>query len=443
MSCSSVDASSRRPSPAIATAAWHALLWLVVGNAIGVMIALLLLVPALNQWLDEWTYGRWIAVHMNIMLYGWSSLPMAGFLFKAYGADRGLTARWCRPVLWAWSWALAVGAFTWLFGHSSGKLFLDWSGYSRILFPLAMLSLWLLLAISFAIAWSKSANQRLSVTIGKLLGLVILLAAPLALYAASGPGFYPAVNPDSGGPTGTSQLESSLAVVLIILVLPFGLARRKPARRWPVILSWCAFVAELLLCAALTRGDITHRNPFQIGSLASILFWLLLVPAYYAAFEWHPETRRWRFAFLAWWSGLVFTGWVLFLPGVLDRLKFTDGLVAHSFVAMAGFVSALLIFVMVQLLGEGGWILTRSWSFHLWNWSVLAYAVVATIAGWFEGADPAFTIIPGPARNTLYLLRLATGVLMFVASLEWFVNASLLLRELEAVPVPLARKKVA
>src|ERR1017187_6453861 len=121
---------------AVALAAWHSLFWLVVANAIGSMIALLLLFPALNRLLGEWTYGRWIMVHMNLELYGWASLPLAGFLFKVYGADRGPLAQWCRPVLWVWSAALGVGAYSWLSGHTSGKLFLDWSGYARIFFPL-------------------------------------------------------------------------------------------------------------------------------------------------------------------------------------------------------------------------------------------------------------------------------------------------------------------
>ena len=136
------------PQP-IANAAWHAFLWLVIGNAIGVMLALLLLVPSFNAVLGEWTYGRWMMVHVNILLYGWCSLPMLGWLFRIYGADRGPLAAWCRPVLWTWSTALFMGSLTWLAGHSSGKLFLDWSGYARLAFPAAMLALWLLLAASW------------------------------------------------------------------------------------------------------------------------------------------------------------------------------------------------------------------------------------------------------------------------------------------------------
>ncbi len=39
----------------VATAAWHALLWLVIANAAGVLLAILLLAPGLNGLLGEWT----------------------------------------------------------------------------------------------------------------------------------------------------------------------------------------------------------------------------------------------------------------------------------------------------------------------------------------------------------------------------------------------------
>ena len=74
----------------------------------------------------------------------------------------------------------------------------------------------------------------------------------------------------------------------------------------------------------------------------------------------------------------------------------------------------------------------------------LAYALM-TIAGWREGFDPAFTIVPGAMRNVLYALRLLTGVLMFLASLDWLVDATTLLRETApaAVPAPRPLEKTA
>ena len=425
--------SPRTAPQVVASAAWHSLFWLVIANAVGVLISILLLFPALNRLLGEWTYGRWIMVHLNLELYGWMSLPMAGFLFKVYGADRGPLAQWCRPVLWVWSAALAVGACSWLSGHSSGKLFLDWSGYARIFFPLAMLSLWLLLALSLVRAWKTATFAAWS---AKLLGLALLLAVPCVLYIASSPNYYPAINPDTGGPTGASQLESSLMIVVILLMLPFGLPMRKPGRARMIATAWAFVAAEFVLCFALGRGDVSHHRPAQFLSLASLLIWIPLTPAYYAAFEWNENTRRWRIAFLAWWAALVLTGWVFFLPGILDHFKFTDGLVGHSLLAMAGFTSSLVIFVLVQLLGDGGWIFNQTRSFYAWNLAVLAYVMLMFAAGWREGFDPTFTIVPGAARTVLYILRLVAGAVMLAASLDWLIDATTLLNEHIPVSVP-------
>ncbi len=382
-------------------------LWLIVGNAIGVMLALLLLIPSLNSLLGEWTYGRFMMVHMNILLYGWCSLPMLGWLFRIYGAEQGPTASWCRPVLWAWSSTLFVGSLTWLEGHSSGKLFLDWSGYARIAFPLAMLALWILLAFSLVLNWNSSPGKWWTTNAVRVIGLAVLLAVPFAIYSASDLRVYSAINPDTGGPTGQSQLESSLGVVAILLMVPFGVARRKLGHARSLAISGAVFAGEAILCFTLNHGDVSHRLPSQYLSLGSMLLWLPLVPAYYAAFEWHRNTRTWRAALLWWWGFLVVSGCLMFLPGVLDHFKFTDGLVGHSLIAVAGFLTAMLALVMVQLLGEDGWIFTRTWSFRLWNWSVFAYVVLMFVAGWIEGNNPAFTIVPGII--TQHLLCSAIG----------------------------------
>lgn len=407
----------------LATTAFHALLWLVIANAIGVLIAAMLLLPGINNLLGEWTYGRWLPVHMNLQLYGWCSLPLVMFLFHVYGADREPMAIWTRSILWIWSTALAVGSVSWLTGHSSGKLFLDWTGYPRVLFPLAMLVLWLLLTASCCV--SRPQHRAF-----KIFGLALLLVVPFLIYMASNPALYPPVNPDTGGPTGASQLESTLVIIAMLLLLPFGLTERQPQRRWPLPTAWIIFAAETLLCLGLGRADVSHHRPIQWISLGSLLVWIPLTPAYFREFQWHPNTRLWRIAFLCWWSVLIPTGWALFLPGVLDHFKFTDGLVGHSLLAMAGFVSSLLIFVMVQLMGDDGWIFNGTWSFYTWQASALAYVLIMFYAGWREGSDPAFSIVPGLLRNGIYTTRLLLGVLLFAASLDWFVDAFTLHKEL-------------
>ncbi len=417
----------------MAAAAWHSLLWLVVANCVGVVLAAMLLFPRIDALLGEWTYGRWMPVHMNLQLYGWCSLPLVAFLFQVYGVRREPYARWASPGMWLWSVALAVGAFSWLNGHSSGKLFLDWTGFPRVLFPVALLCLWGLLAAAFVSESRDRVPNHLAARVAKSAGLVLLLAVPALIYTASNPALYPPINPDSGGPTGASQLESTLVILAILLLLPFGIGQRRHPGSRAIRWAWIVFAAECLLCLGLGRTDVSHHKPTQWISLGSLLLWIPLTPIYYAAFRWHPNTRRWRIASLCWWSMLVPTGWMLFLPGVLDRFKFTDGLIGHSLLAMAGFVSSLLIFMLVQLMGDDGWIFNGTWSFFVWQASVAAYVAIMFLAGWKEGSNPAFSIVPGILRNGIYALRLGLGTLILVASLDWFRDAFTLFGDLDAL----------
>jgi cytochrome c oxidase cbb3-type subunit 1 len=417
------------PQPALVSAVRHGLVWLVLANAVGVLLAVLLLFPALAQPLGEWSYGRWIMVHMNMELYGWTALPLLGFLFHTYSAGKRLSV-WARPAVWLWSAALAVGCATWLSGASSGKLFLDWSGFARVFFALALVGLWIQLAVEFFVNAKVHLLQGRFAFFFKLAGLVLLAFVPWAMYHVADPTLYPAFNPDTGGPTGSSQLESTLGVTAIVLLLPLAIASRKPDRRVILVLAWSLLIAEVLLCIAMGHADVSHHQPSQYLGLGVVLLWIPIAPVYFSAFTWNTNTRLWRLATLWWWAALLFTGWIFFLPGVLDRFKFTDGLVGHSFVAMAGFTSSLIVLVSVQLLGKHGWIFNRRRSFWLWQICVIAYIVLMVIAGWIEGVDATFTIVPGTLRNLIYALRLLTGVLMLFASLDW-LRDSLSLRSVD------------
>jgi len=426
---------SERPEPfpdgnpdILGHAALHSLGWLFAANLIGVWLAVLLLFPNAGRWLGSWSYGRWTPVHLNFQLYGWMALPLVGWAIRTYRADREAMVTWSRTALTLWSLALTIGAVSWLSGSSSGKLFLDWTGFARIFFPLAILFLWGTLAWAYIRSWRDADRDSFGIGTAKVLGLAVLLLVPFAIYAASNPAIYPAVNPDTGGPTGASQLESTLMVVLILLLLPYGLTRRKPAcARW-ILSSWVVLCVEALMCLGLGRADVSHHQPVQFLTLGSLLVWVPLVPAYFHSFEWPRNTRLWRWAALGWWAILVPTGWAFFLPGILDRLKFTDGLVGHSILAMAGFVSSLLILILAVLIDKDGEVFNTRWAFVAWHGATLAYVVLFLWAGWREGVDPTFTIVPGPARDVLYAVRLVLGIAMTAASGEWLRQLSRRLR---------------
>jgi len=228
-------------------AAWHSLAWLLIANCVGLLLAILLLFPGLNGVLGEWTYGRWMPVHLNLQLYGWCSLPLVGWLLKVYRVDATPAARWSRPALWAWSAALAFGAVSWLTGHTGGKLFLDWQGYARVLFPLATFMLWLVLAWALRSRWSSDQSVTTAERVAKVFGLIVLLSVPATLYWAADPKIYPPVNPDTGGPTGASLLESTLGIVSVLLLLPYGCGCKLCGGKEFLYAAWALFAFEIAL----------------------------------------------------------------------------------------------------------------------------------------------------------------------------------------------------
>lgn len=72
-------------NPRVATAVRrHSLGWLVAANLVGLLLAVFLLWPGLNDLLAPLTYGRWVPLHLDWQLYGWCSLPLVGVLFHYY-----------------------------------------------------------------------------------------------------------------------------------------------------------------------------------------------------------------------------------------------------------------------------------------------------------------------------------------------------------------------
>lgn len=409
-------------------ATWHSLAWFVVGNLIGVWLAILLLYPTAGNIIAPLSYGRWMPVHLDLQLYGWISLPLVGWLLRVYRADQGALAGWSKAALVLWSLALTLGSISWLSGHTSGKLFLDWTGYVRVFFPAAILFLWVVVALALLRDWRLDPQPSRIERYAKLAGLGVLLVVPFVLYITTNPDIYPPINPSTGGPTGASQLESVLLIVLILFLLPYGITRRIPEKaRWHRT-CWIVFGLEAILCVSLGRHDASQHNPVQYLSLGTVLIWAPLLPLYYRAFAWPAHARIWLRATYVWWIMLLITGWIIFLPGILNRFKFTDGLVGHSLMAMAGFVTTLLILIMVVLLDRDDGIFRSTWAFWAWQLGTFTYVVIMFYAGWIEGADPAFTIVPGPLRNAIYWLRLFTGIAMTAASINWLWYSSRSLR---------------
>lgn len=386
----------------------HALGWLVAGNVAGLWLSLLLLFPGLQS--GEWTYGRWMPVHLNIQLFGWTSLPLVGWLLSIYGVPR----RWSDAAVWAWTAALGAGVLSWLGGGSSGKIFLDWKGGPLFAFVAALSFLWIVLAVAWkrdASLW-KPAKRWLS-----LGGLLLLAGVPWGMWLASSPELYPPVDRSTGGPTGASLLGSTLVVVGLLLLLPraCGLEAKRPGIPWKTLgfftASWVVFgVAESI-------GG-THFDALQIIALGLLLPWPWLVLRDWRSFRWPHKPHGWRITTLLWWGLLVVTGFLAFLPEVLDRLKFTQSLVAHSHLAMAGFTTsfcALLLRLSGNQFGKIG-------SAIAWNIAAFTMVIVLAAAGWAESAGVNWMAEAPTWRIAALAARALCGLVMLAASVHWFVT---------------------
>jgi cytochrome c oxidase cbb3-type subunit 1 len=256
----------------------------------------------------------------------------------------------------------------------------------------------------------------------------LLLAVPVALTFATSPKTYPPINPATGGPTGTDLLGSTLCVIVIFAGAPLLLRLQKlvPSLRRGTIEVFGALVLHGLFFAAVGHGDHSHREPLQITAVATLLVWAVLLPRWFRCFAWPAASRPWLLAFLAWGGALLASAVPMFLPGLLDRIKFTNALVGHAHLAMAGLATsfaALLLTVLNQETRLADVLGDRT-AFVLWNAGNVVHVAALAAAGALEAQDPGIVFRGDPSITALYGVRAAAGAAMVLAAARWVSRAS-------------------
>jgi cytochrome c oxidase cbb3-type subunit 1 len=248
------------------------------------------------------------------------------------------------------------------------------------------------------------------------------------MYKSADPALYPPVNPDSGGATGGSLLGSSLAIVLIYWITPMvlDLPTSKPWRSFmPSLFFLMVHTGAFLM---LDHGDHSHHETVQIAALASLVIWVPVLVRHLRKFSWPEGSRMWLIAFAAWALFLLVSGLFTFMPGILDRWKFTNALVAHSHIAMAGMISSFNMIVLTVLsrgtIAEG--VFEAVLPFGLWQSGDIIQSAALLTAGTLESAHPDWLFTGHVAMRALYAARLAGGVLMLAASAYWLYATHLM-----------------
>jgi cytochrome c oxidase cbb3-type subunit 1 len=248
--------------------------------------------------------------------------------------------------------------------------------------------------------------------------LALFFVSP-AIFWASGREVYPSVNPDSGGATGASLLASTLGITAIYGLLPIML--RHPSRSTTSIarrVFWSGLAVSSIACLLIDHGHASHHSIGQILGLGLLLGWVPLAWHYFRGFSWTSTAQRWLAAAFAWWVILVISGFLFFLPGISERLKFTNTLVAHAHLALAGLVTCFNGAIL-NLLNPGQPI-TRG--FRLWQFALALHIAALVCVGWTESRDPGALFLSQGWTQALYGLRLAAGIVMWALSAVWFLN---------------------
>ncbi|MDQ8202253.1 hypothetical protein [Pelagicoccus sp. SDUM812003] len=403
--------------------------WLLLANVIGLWLASLLLWPRLGDGVAPFTYGRWMPLHMDWQLYGWCSLPLLGILAVWYWNHNDKALERARLAFALWSAALLVGGIYWLLGEAVGKPFLNWAGASRWFFAGTLVAIWLLLCRGW---WEgskrtfRSKGERLGIWIRGIVAAA-LGVVPFVLYFVSDTRVYPPVDPDSGGATGHSLLASTLGIVALMGGLPrfgLGLGIAAESEKSAILrerVYWMFYGVSIVVYLLIQHGDASNRHFDQIAGLGSLLVWPLLLLWYWRVFQWSPSSRWWRVAFFFWWAMLALDGWVSFLPGVLEFVKFTNAMVAHAHLAMAGMVTGLNMIILLELGSDdvSRASLSRPLWCVVWNFALLAFVVVLTLQGVREGQQPGRLFYFDEATEIIYGVRWASGALMVLCSLVW------------------------
>lgn len=397
----------------------HALFWLLLSTLVGLVLAASIVFPNLQPFLGT-TFGNLLPLHTHWVLYGWCGLGLSALLFALYlVSQRDRLTPWAHLWVWLWSGSLALGGYSWLMGHTSGKLFLDWEGTARFAFVGVMVLLWVLLGAATWTNWNlpeTTKRQRWT----QLGILPVLGIPPIAMVIATSPNHYPPVNPASGGATGTSLFGSTLGIIFLMLLLPY-LIKRPIAKNARIGWIWFFFACQLVGFVLLDHNHVSNSDGFQILALASLGVWLPILAFLYAKVSWKRAIHPWLRATGLWGILLWLNGFCIFLPHYLVHAKFTQILVSHAHLAMAGFTTSFLVAILAHLAPKGLPAFSNRVTFWTWQISSMAMVISLTGLGILEGKFTGISYNPNSAYSLLLALRLVAGLGMALPAFSWWI----------------------
>ncbi len=142
---------------------WAAMLWGLVGMAVGVLLALQLYWPGANFEIPYLTFGRIRPVHTNAVIYGFAGCMLFGgsfYIAQKTGKCKLFNLPLAWMVFWGWQLVIVLAAITLPLGFTSSKEFaeLEWP------IDILVVVVWVLYAVEFFGTLAKRQEKHIFVS---------------------------------------------------------------------------------------------------------------------------------------------------------------------------------------------------------------------------------------------------------------------------------------
>jgi cytochrome c oxidase cbb3-type subunit 1 len=214
-------------------------------------------------------------------------------------------------------------------------------------------------------------------------------------------------------------------MIVIFIAAPVAAGAKRSGSARALAASSIALAISGAVFALVSHGDRSNHEPAQIAALGTLLVWPPLLAWLYRQYEWPEGSKRWLGAFGVWGTLLVATAFVMFLPGILERSKFTNVLVSHSHVAMAGLVTSfgMLLLTSLDESGRAARAAGDGVTFWVWQAAFATHVGVLAFGGFYEGAEPGLAFGPSALLDAVYAIRALAGAVMLAVSAVWLARA--------------------